>query len=54
MSTRAWLDSLTEEQRASLIRVAGVSFQICMALLKEDGFCIGVKPRYSFATNMVK
>lgn len=54
MSTRAWIDSLTEEHRAGLTRIGGVSFQICMALLKEDGFRIGVKPRYSFAANMAK
>ena len=54
MSTREWLDSLTKEQRAAWLRIGGVTFQICMGLLKENNFKIGVEKRYTFADNMMR
>lgn len=54
MSTREWLDSLTKEQRAAWFRIGGVTFKICMALLKENNFKIGIKERYDFADNMTR
>mgnify|MGYP003304302393 CR=1 FL=1 len=54
MSTREWLDSLTKEQLASWLRLGGVTYQICMGLLKENNFKIGVKERYTFADNMMR
>jgi hypothetical protein len=54
MSTRECLDSLTKEQRSAWLRISGVTFQICMALMKENNFRIGVKKRYDFADNMMR
>lgn len=54
MSTREWLDSLTKEELASWLRLGGMTYQIGMALLKENNFKIGVKERYSFADNMTR
>lgn len=54
MSTREWLDSLTKEQLGAWLRIGGVTFQICMGLLKENDFKIGVQERYSFVENMTR
>lgn len=54
MSMREWLDSLTKEQLASWLRLGGVTYQISMALLKENNYKIGVMERYSFADNMMR
>lgn len=54
MKTREWLDSMTAEQRASILRLGGMTFQICMSLLKENNFRIGVQSRYDFAFNMTR
>ena len=54
MSTREWLDSLTKEQRAAWFRIGGVTFQICMALLKENNFRICVEKRYDFVDNIMR
>ena len=52
MKTREWLDSITVEQKASILRLGGMTFQICMSLLKENSFRIGVQSRYGFVANM--
>ena len=54
MKMRDWLDSLTKEQLASWLRLGGVTYQICMGLLEENNFKIGVKERYSFVENMTR
>lgn len=54
MKTREWFDSMTVEQRASILHLGGMTFQICMALLKEHNFRIGVQPRYGFVANMTR
>lgn len=54
MSTREWIDSLTQEQLRAWLRIGGVTFKIGMALLKENNFKIGVKERYDFADNMMR
>ena len=54
MSTRQWLDSLTKEERDSFSRLGCVNYQICMALLRENGGKVGVEKRYSFVENMTR
>lgn len=54
MSMRQWLDSLTKEERESFSRLGGVNYQICMALLTENDFKVGVEKRYSFVENMMR
>ena len=54
MSTREWLDSLSREERESIMRLSGVNYAICMELLRENGFRLETKKRYSFAENMLR
>lgn len=54
MSTREWLDSLTQEQLRAWLRLGGVTFQIGIGLMKENNFKICVKERYDFADNMMR
>lgn len=51
---REWLDSLTKEELASWLPLGGVTYQIAMALLKENNYKIGVMERYSFVDNMTR
>ena len=54
MSTRQWLDSLTREERDSFKKLSGVNYAICDELLRENGFRLNTKKRYSFADNMTR
>ena len=54
MSTRQWLDSLTREERDSFKKVSGVNYAICTELLRENGFRLEAKKRYSFVENMAR
>lgn len=52
MSTREWLESLSEEERDSFKKLSGVNYTICNELLRENGFRLDSKKRYSFVKNM--
>ena len=54
MSTRQWLDTLTREERESFEKLSGVNFSICTELLRENGFRLTAKKRYSFVENMMR